>query len=184
MNNQETHTYPVEKSGGLDSKIRRILQDPYKLLNPYVQEGMTVLDLGCGPGYFTIPLARIVGDQGVVVAVDIQEEMFKILKDKFNSLKIKNIKCVNTSVQSMESIPKIDFALAAYVMHELSNLEDWVETIYNKLDTNGLLLVFEPNIVVSKKAFRKTQQALLNAGFVEVETPKIRFSKSILVQKK
>ena len=63
----------------LVSPIRRWFQDPEKILSPYVSEGMTVLDIGPGMGFFTIPAARMVGDSGRVIAVDLQEKMLKSL---------------------------------------------------------------------------------------------------------
>jgi ubiquinone/menaquinone biosynthesis C-methylase UbiE len=66
---------PVERAGSLDSKIRRWLQNPQKILVPYVREEMTVLDIGCGPGLFSVEMARMVGKSGRVIAVDLQEGM-------------------------------------------------------------------------------------------------------------
>ena len=63
----------------LISPIRRWLQDPDKILSPYISEGMTVLDVGPGMGFFTIPAARMVGNSGRVIAVDLQEKMLKSL---------------------------------------------------------------------------------------------------------
>lgn len=45
---------PVEAAGGLDNRFRKILQDPQKILKPYLRDGMQILDLGCGPGFFTV----------------------------------------------------------------------------------------------------------------------------------
>ncbi|KAB3547857.1 MAG: SAM-dependent methyltransferase, partial [ANME-2 cluster archaeon] len=48
------HVCPVESAGGLDNRVRRLLQNPQKILGNYVKEGMTALDLGCGPGFFSV----------------------------------------------------------------------------------------------------------------------------------
>ncbi len=61
----------------LASPLRRLLQDPGKILDPYVSEGMTVLELGPGMGFFTLELARRVGPQGRVIAVDVQPKMIE-----------------------------------------------------------------------------------------------------------
>ena len=68
---------PVERAGHLDNRIRRWLQRPRNILAPYVKAGMTVLDIGCGPGFFTIDMARIVGDSGRVIAADLQAAMLQ-----------------------------------------------------------------------------------------------------------
>ena len=73
---------PVERAGTLDSTFRRWLQNPEKILRPYLREGMTAVDLGCGPGFFTVDMAIIVGDTGRVIGSDLQEGMLRKLADK------------------------------------------------------------------------------------------------------
>jgi len=70
MGEKNEHVCPVEKAGGLDSGIRKLLQRPKKILGNYVESGMTVLDLGCGPGFFSVEMAEMVGASGKVIAVD------------------------------------------------------------------------------------------------------------------
>jgi len=55
---------PVDLSGGLDNIFRRWLQNPQKILLPHVKEGMAALDFGCGPGFFTLAMAELVGPTG------------------------------------------------------------------------------------------------------------------------
>ncbi len=65
----------------LASPVRRWMgENPEALLTPYVREGMTVLEPGPGMGFFTLPLARMVGPAGRVVAVDIQARMLDALE--------------------------------------------------------------------------------------------------------
>ncbi|MEN8212415.1 MAG: methyltransferase domain-containing protein, partial [Thermodesulfobacteriota bacterium] len=73
---------PVEKAGSLDNKFRRWFQDPEKILRPYVNKGMTVLDLGCGPGFFSVDMAQMVGKSGRVIASDLQDGMLEKLQSK------------------------------------------------------------------------------------------------------
>lgn len=81
---------PVESAGSLDGRIRRFFQNPQKILEPYMREGMTILDLGCGPGFFSIAMAEMVGETGKVIAVDLQEGMLRRLKDKIKGTSIEN----------------------------------------------------------------------------------------------
>ena len=77
---------PVSLAGGLDSGIRKLLQNPGRILNAHVREGMTVLDLGCGPGFFSVEMARRVGESGSVIAVDLQEGMLERLRKKLEEV--------------------------------------------------------------------------------------------------
>src|SRR5689334_21608462 len=62
------------------SPIRRWFEDPEKLLRPYVREGMTILEPGPGMGFFTLPMARMLGDSGRIIAVDVQPKMLAGLR--------------------------------------------------------------------------------------------------------
>ena len=64
----------------LASPIRKLIQDPDRILSPYVKPGMVALDVGSAMGFFTLPLARIVGSTGHVIAIDLQEKMIKSLR--------------------------------------------------------------------------------------------------------
>ena len=65
------HVAPWQSHYLADHSIRRLVHPPKKLFGPHVAPGMTAADLGCGMGVFTIPLARMVGPEGRVVAVDL-----------------------------------------------------------------------------------------------------------------
>ena len=64
----------------INTPLRRLLHDPQKIVGPYVKPGMTVMDVGCGVGWFSIPMARMVGDHGKVIAVDLQQQMLDMLR--------------------------------------------------------------------------------------------------------
>ena len=77
------HTvFSAERAAHLDSRLRRFLYRPDRLADQYVKPGNRVLDFGCGPGFFTREFAKRVGDTGMVLAVDVQEEMLRILREK------------------------------------------------------------------------------------------------------
>jgi len=85
---EKNRVCPVTLARFLDNRIRRWLQDPRKILRPYIKEGMTVLDVGCGPGFFSIELARMVGKSGRVIASDLQEGMLRKLRDKIRGTEL------------------------------------------------------------------------------------------------
>ncbi len=68
--NKKQYVCPAELAGSLDNIFRRLVHKPGKILKPYINKGMTVLDLGCGPGYFTAELARLAGEGGRILIVE------------------------------------------------------------------------------------------------------------------
>ena len=103
--------------------IRSILQNPDKILRNYVEKDMHVLDIGCGMGFFSIPMAKLLGENGHVLAVDLQDKMIKSLNHRALkaglSNKIKTKICSSQSLEIDDFIEKIDFALAFAVVHEV-----------------------------------------------------------------
>ena len=69
------HVCPVWMGYLLASPLRKLLQNPKKILNPYIREGMKALDLGCDMGFFSLPLAEGIGPTGKIVCLDIQEKI-------------------------------------------------------------------------------------------------------------
>jgi len=74
------HVCPVWIGYLLTSPIRKLFQNPQKLLGPYIEKDMVVLGAGCAMGFFSLPAAQMVGENGKVICVDIQKEMIKSLK--------------------------------------------------------------------------------------------------------
>lgn len=175
---------PVERAGILDNRFRRWLQNPLKILSPYINEGMTVLDFGCGPGYFTVAIAEMVGKSGRVIATDLQEEMLQKIKHKIHETELEDRitlhRCENNKIGLTE---KIDFALAFYVVHELSDQEDFFKELESVLKPDGQALVVEPPFHVSKSAFLETIKKARNAGLKPVEGPKVLFNKTVILKK-
>jgi ubiquinone/menaquinone biosynthesis C-methylase UbiE len=97
----------------LDNFIRRLLDNPDKYCT-YVTSGQVVADLGCGPGYYTLPLAEAVGPEGRVYAVDSNEKAIQDLEEKANKRGYRNIEAHASSASDLNFIEdrSIDFILA------------------------------------------------------------------------
>ncbi len=184
MNNRKNRVCPVESAGALDNKFRRWFQNPKKILGPYLKEGMTVLDLGCGPGFFSIDIANMVGMSGRVIASDLQEGMLQRIKDKIQGTKIE--KCITLHKCGEKRIglsENVDFILAFYMVHEIPDQEEFFNEIGSILKPGGKVFIVEPPFHVSKAAFEKTIIKASNAGFEAVERPKVFFSKTVILKK-
>ena len=183
VNSERNKVYSADKADELDSRFRRMFQKPYKILFPFVKEGMTVVDYGCGNGYFTIPMAKMVGDSGKVIAVDIQQEMLDKVSLRVKNKKLKNVELFNNSNSKLNYPNAIDFAIAIYVVHEIPNKKAFFKELYDNLKPNGKLFIMEPNFIVSRKMFSNTVKIAKEEGFKEVKRKKHLFSRSVILVK-
>ena len=167
----------------LDNPIRRLIHNPEKILGGFIDRGQTVLDIGCGPGTFTIAMAKIVGENGKIIAVDVQDEMLQIVRKKAAQEGLDSrIITHKTGPDGIGISEKVDFALAFYMVHEVPDAQAFLKEISNLLKPKGKLLIVEPMIHVSASSFGRTLEAAKLAGLKPISGPKIRFSRSMLFQ--
>jgi ubiquinone/menaquinone biosynthesis C-methylase UbiE len=146
---------------------------------------MTVLDIGCGPGFFSLDMAEMVGPSGKVIATDLQAGMLDKLKDKIRGTGIEERIRLHQCGESGINVPEtVDFALAFYMVHEVPDQPRFFSEIRSTLGENGSLFVVEPNFHVSKKAFKKTVDIAASAGFSTTGTPRVFFSRTVLLEPK
>lgn len=175
---------PVENAGSLDNKLRRWVQSPQKILQPYIEEGMTVLDIGCGPGFFSIDMAQLVGKSGRVIAADLQEGMLQKLRRKIQGTTIEERLTLHRCEENKMGVSEnVDFVLIFYMFHEVPNQEHFLNEIATILKPNGQVLIVEPPFHVSKTAFEKIIRKAFDAGFTLLERPKVFLSKAALFKK-
>ena len=184
MSDRTNRVCPVERAANLDNRIRRWFQNPQKILGPYIEEGMTVLDIGCGPGFFSIDMAQLVGKTGRVIASDLQEGMLHKLGDKIHGTELENRitlhKCEENKIGVSE---KIDFVLAFYMVHEVPNQKEFFNEIRVMLNPKGQVLIVEPPFHVSKRMFKETIRKAQDSRFTPVEGPKIILNKTVILKK-
>lgn len=171
----------------LASPLRRLIQDPAKILAPYVKEGMTVLEPGPGMGFFTLEMARRVGPRGRVIAVDIQPGMLERLKRRAEKAGLADrIECRVAKPDAMglsEYDGMVDFAAAFYVVHETPSPAAFFEEISRSLKPGGAVLFLEPSGHVHSSAFESEIFAAAQAGLIAVDRPASRRSRAALLRK-
>jgi len=182
---EKNRVCPVERARGLENRFRKLVQNPKRILGKYVKEGMTALDLGCGPGFFSVEMAKMVGASGRLIAVDLQEGMLSMLKNKIQGTEIEERivlhQCEEDEIGVSE---KVDFVLAFYMFHEVPNQKKLLEEIKSILKPNGDFLIVEPKLFhVSKEDFAETTRKAVEVGFKLIETPKVFLSRSMLLRK-
>lgn len=184
MTKNNNRICPVERAGGLDNGIRRWLQNPRKILRPYITEGMTVLDMGCGPGFFSLDMAHMVGKSGRVIASDLQEGMLQKVKEKIKGTELEERIIVHKCEENKIGVSEpVDFVLLFYMVHEVPNKEDFFNEIRTILKPTGQVLIVEPPFHVSKSAFEETIRKAGRAGLIVIERPKMFFSRAVLLKK-
>ena len=151
----------------LDNFLRRWLQPPQKILQEFVRPGDTVIDLGCGPGFFTIPLARLAGPDGCIVAVDLQAPMLERVRRKARRCGlVDRILFHRCKPDTLDLNIEADFALAWYMVHETPEPTVFFREARALLKNDGRLLVVEPKIHVSRSAFENLKAAAEAAGLI------------------
>jgi ubiquinone/menaquinone biosynthesis C-methylase UbiE len=176
------HVCPAEFAGSLDNAIRRFIHKPRRILEPYICKGMTVLDLGCGPGFFTIEMAKLVGETGKVIAADIQQGMLDKVAMKIRGTDLEQRIELHICPEDVIGISqKVDFILAFWMVHEVPDQKRLFEEMKSVLNPGGRMWLIEPKIHVTEKAFRKMTGLLELSGLKIIETPGIWLSRSVLL---
>ena len=169
----------------LASPLRRMLQDPRAIVQPYASDGMTVIEPGPGMGFFTLELARLVGPKGRVVAIDVQPKMLEGLirrARKANLAERIETRQPNGNHLGIEDLQgKVDFALVFAMAHEVpSPLALFVDT-HKALKPGAKMLLAEPLGHVSAKGYEDILNTAKNVGFSIESKPAIRRSRAAVL---
>jgi ubiquinone/menaquinone biosynthesis C-methylase UbiE len=165
-----------------DNPLRRLVHNPERILAGLVQPGQTALDLGCGMGYFSIPLARLVGPEGRVICVDLQEPMLSAVRRRAERAGVADrIRLHRAGPDGIGLGDTADFALAFWMLHEVPDQAALLAEVGACLAPGGRLLIVEPRIHVGGAAFERSVEVAVGAGFVQVARPDVALSRAVVL---
>lgn len=138
----KSHLFNPEHIGVLESEDRKIWQNPNVILNAVeIKPDFTVADLGCGSGYFIVPLAA---KAEKVFGIDVQKEMIDYLREKIRKLKIKNVTLLASKPSEIPlENESIDVLLSVNTLHEFDDKERMIEEIKRVVKKGGRLLIVD-----------------------------------------
>jgi len=181
MIHQEHHVYHHHRAAGLLHPLRNLVQNPKWLLRKYLRPADQVLDLGCGPGFFSLRIARMLDRDGHVTAVDIQPEMLRLLEKQCEAQRLSEK--ITTHLQpspdeiGLEGV--FNFILAFYMLHEVADKPAYLSQIRSLLPPNGLFFLVEPKFVISQGEFSIEVNQAEQQGLKPVISPNVAFSHSM-----
>ena len=151
----------------LTRESRNREEEPAKLMKALnLKPGMTVCDLGCGNGFYTLKLAKEVGPEGKVLAVEIQQEMLDMLRKRAAKADVKNIQSVlGTVIDPKLPDNAVDLILVVDVYHEMDHPVEMLAALRRSLSKTGRLVLVEfraedPNVPI--KELHKMSKAQIN----------------------
>lgn len=165
----------------MDNFLRPLLHRPRKLFGPYVREGMTVLDVGCGGGFASMGLAEMVGEGGKVIAADLQPEMLAMVKERAREAGLEDrVKIHRCNAYGVGLREQLDFAVAFWMVHEVMDLEDFLAEMHGLFVPGGHFFVAEPRFHVSSGDFSRLVETAEHAGFTVADEPRVRLSRTVV----
>jgi ubiquinone/menaquinone biosynthesis C-methylase UbiE len=146
-------------------KLRDLLLPPQRLLaKARLEEGMYVVDYGCGPGSFTIPAAELVGGKGRVFAVDIHPLAVSSVKARASQKALENIETVQVvGCDTGLSDSSIDRVLLIDTFAQIEDREALLRELHRVLKRNGLLLIAREHMRMSRQ-----REIILKSGLFTV----------------
>ena len=167
--------------------IRKISHNPKTILGPYLKPGMSVIDYGSAMGYFSLPMAKMVGSTGKVYCFDIQQKMLEKLERRAEKAGVKEIidlKLISGNPGDFDGMEqKADFALLFAVAHEVPGREPLFSDLYRMMKPQALLYFAEPAGHVKKEAFDQSVTFARKAGFTVLGPANVSKTHSVLLQK-
>ncbi len=183
----DVHVCPWWAGYLLANPLRKIFQNPDKMLKQYIRPGDCVLEIGPGMGFFTLPAAKIAGESGKIITVDIQEKMLENLMNRAQRKKLDGRivarLCNNDSFCIDDLTSSIDFCMLLYVVHEIPDKQRLFRDASNAMKPGAKVLFSEPPGHVTKSEFEQSVSMMRDSGFKITGRPQIWRLQSAIAEK-
>lgn len=180
----DAHVCPRWLAYTFDHRLRLWVHNPEKLFGKYVRPTMTVVDLGCGLGFNTMGLAKLVGNAGRVVALDIQQKMLDVVMKRAKKMGIENrIEPHLARANDLSLHVNAQFILAFYMVHEVRDPDRFMAQVADNLSVDGRFMMVEPPFHVSNRDFDKSIAGAETSGLVLEDSYKILFGRAAVLRK-
>ncbi len=184
LKKMDAHVCPWWLAYTFDHRLRLLAHNPEKLFGKYVRPDMTVVDLGCGLGFNSIGLAKLVGNSGKVVALDIQQKMLDVVMKRAKKMGIENRIAPHLALgNDLNLHVKAQFILAFYMAHEVPDPDRLMGQVADNLSVDGRFMMVEPPFHVSKKGFDESIALAETLGLVLEDRHKILFGRTAVLRK-
>jgi len=158
----------------LGERIRRVFEEPFeKMREVGAASGFKVADVGAGRGFFTIAAAELVGEGGLVFAVEPDPDRIEVIRHRCDEARLANVRFLENKAEEMSQIDheSLDLVFSMYSLHHFGSLERGLAEIRRILKPGGRFYVRD---IMKGRIFRHGSQrrdveVLVNAGFANFE---------------
>jgi ubiquinone/menaquinone biosynthesis C-methylase UbiE len=170
-----------EGASWLDRSERESEEAPSKaIVALQIREGQVVADVGAGSGYYSVRLARAVGENGRVYATDIQPEMLALLKSKIAAERLSNVEPVlGTEADPKLPAASVDLVLMVDVYHELARPQEMLRALKRALRPDARLVLIEFRKESAWVPIREEHKMSVREARLELEAEGYRFDRNI-----
>ncbi len=176
-NSRSHHLCPWQCMWIFDNRFRLKIHPGKSVFSKYVSSGDTVMDMGCGIGGMSLELGRLVGEEGKVIAADIQKGALKRVRARARREGLENI--IETRLCNEDSfcdLPEVSFLVSFWTAHETISPKKFIAETGSCLAPKGMFMLVEPKGHVNSDYFKQEIGYAISAGYRLIELPDISLS--------
>ena len=166
-----------------DRTLRGVLYDADRVVGPHVRASDRVADIGCGAGFYSVALSRLVGERGEVVLLDAQRSMLDraVAHCEADPGATARLTPLRADGAELPIDGRLDFALLSWMLHEVDDARTLWARLAELLAPGGRALVIEPRLHVSRARYERELAPAIELGLARQDVSGIFFSRAALL---